>query len=323
MSRVIATDLGYGWTKAKNGAAFFLQPSLIGEAKELFVEQEREGDLHYSGPEGEFFVGDLALRQSDVKYFSLKEQKAEAWVTEILFKTVLAQLAPRSSFYLVTGLPIDFYFNQRKGFMEMIERFNRCDYYGVDIKQQFKYSAKPTIKQFKIVPQPLGAAMNYLLDNNGQLLRKEEAREQILVVDIGYYTLDLLILDSMEIGKESCSPPGLGVNMAYKLLQSYLKEKIGKSPARYELDRYVLAGKYEGYDIRPLIQKAFKALATQIQNEIDSLNMRFSLCLLTGGASHLIADWLDLPNKIVQEDPQLGNVSGYEKIGHRVWNGSL
>lgn len=318
-NNVMAVDLGYGWTKAKSGAAIFRQPSLIGEAKQLFAEQEKEGDLLYKGPEGEYFVGDLALRQSEVKYFSIKEQKAEAWVTEILLKTALGQLAPRSGFYLVTGLPIDFYFTQKKSFTEMLDRFNRTEFYEVDIKQQLKTIAKPSIRQLKIVPQPLGAAMNFLLDDRGQLQRKEEAKGRLLVIDLGYYTLDLLVLEGMEIGKASCSPPGLGVNTAYTLLQNYLKEKIGKAPARYEMDRYVMAGEYEGYNIKPLIQKAFRALASQIQNEIDSLNMTFSQVIVTGGAASLAADFLELPNMIVTKDPQLGNVSGYEKLGRRIW----
>lgn len=313
---ILSIDLGFGWTKAKYGSCNWCQPSILGEPSQLFEESKRTGDLIYNN---QYFVGNLAVRQSEVKFQSIKDNKAETWITEVLLKSALGCLNPRGSFNLVSGLPIDFYFNQRDSFSNLLSQINHSDYYEVEIIGKIKQIAKPTIRQHKIVPQPLGTAMDYLLDNEGNLYRTDEAKKRILVIDLGFYTLDLLVLDSMEINKSSCSPVGLGVDTAYKLLRQHIKDKLRKTPARYEMDQIVLSKEYEGVNVSPLIENAFKSLAIQIQNEIESLNMDFNTCVLTGGASSFIEQYLSLNNLHVVKKPQLANVRGYEKIGVRIW----
>jgi hypothetical protein len=161
--------------------------------------------------------------------------------------------------------------------------------------------------------------MNYLLDDRGQLAKPDEAKKKILVIDIGYYTLDLLILDAMQIGKESSSPPNLGADTAYKLIQDYLKESLGKAPGRYELDRYVRAGEYDDVNIKPLTAKAFEALAAQIDLEVKQLNTGFSRYIVTGGWAPVVAESLTIPKDKTTVMDQLGNVQGYFKIGKRTW----
>lgn len=314
--RTASIDLGYGWTKGKLGTSIFRQPSVLGEIRPLFDEQKRKGDIVFNG---QYFVGDLALRQAEVKYHSIKDNKAETWTTEVLLKAALGHLAGTEQLQLVTGLPIDYFFTQKEAIEEMIARFNSTNYYTLDIYGEGRTTAKPTVRKHKVVPQPLGTAMDYLLNNAGQFNEVEEARKRILVIDLGYYTLDLLVLDAMEINKASYSPPGLGIDTAYKLLQQYLKEHTGNAPARYELDQYVKTGEYNGYDIQPLIEKAFTALAQQIQLEVEGLNMGYQRALITGGQANLVAAFLDIPEKVILNDPQLANVRGYEKIGRRVW----
>lgn len=316
MAKNASIDLGYGWTKARIAGNLWRQPSTLGEVKPLFDEQKQRGDMIYNGT---YFVGHLAARHSDVKYTSTKDNKAETWTTEVLLKAALGNLAPEGQLNLVTGLPIDFFFKQKQPFTELLNRFNDSPPYNLEVFGQGTKAAKPVIVKHKIVPQPLGTAMGFLLDERGELVSKAEAKKRLLVIDLGRWTLDLLVLDAMEIGKESYSPPGLGTEAAYKLLQQYLREQIGKAPGRHDMDRLLLDQTYEGYDIRPLIAKAFKALADQIQLEVEGLNMNFYRYLITGGNAGIIAEYLDLPNKEVFD--QLGNLNGYAKIGARLWGG--
>ncbi|MBU9724111.1 MULTISPECIES: ParM/StbA family protein [Bacillaceae] len=317
MSLNVEIDLGFGFTKGMYGSKVFREPSVIGEKKPLFPDNMRKGDIIY---ENEYFVGDLALRHSDVKFTSIKENKADSWISEILLKTVLGYLAPRESgLHLVTGLPIDYYFSQKDDFENMLNNINEQKPFHLDILNESDFMALPKIKKQKIILQPMGGVFDYLLNDDGEIENKEIASKTILVVDVGYYTLDLLILDGMEIHRLSCSPPELGVDTAYRLLQQYLKDKIGRSPARHDLNKVVLSGEYQDYNVTPLILKAFKTLATQIQNEIESFNMNFHLSIVTGGAAHLVSDYLTLRNKTVLEDPQMAILRGYRKIGRRTW----
>lgn len=315
MTKNAAVDLGYGWTKALASGRTWAQPSVLGDSRPLFDESIREDDVRYN----DLFVGSLALRHSEVRYFSTKETKAATWTTEVLLRAALSVVAPDDVVNLVTGLPVDYYFSQKAAFEKLLTEF-RPDTATVTLGREAPRRVCPVVNRFKLVPQPLGAAMDFLLDDQGGLARREEARGRILVIDLGYYTLDLLVLeDGREINKASCSPPGLGVDTAYRLLQGYLKEQLGKAPARYELDRYVIAGNYEGYDIRPLVQKAFRTLAGQLQLEIDGLNMTFTRSLLAGGAMPQVAEYLDVPNKYLLPSPQLANLRGYGKIAARTW----
>ena len=310
---VTALDVGYGWTKAKHGDLIFKQPSVLGDKRPLHEENKKQGYLICD----DYFVGELAVRHSDIKYHSMKESKASTWTTEVLIKTALTYLRS-NGFYTVSGLPVDFYFNQKDEFENMLlklkHQHSKLEVIGEGILHEiFEF------KHIKIVPQPLGAAMNYLLNDSCELVNKDEARGRILIIDWGRYTLDLLILDGMEIHKASCSPPNLGIESAYKLLRRYIREKLDKTPENHEMDRIVLSGEYEGYDVSPLIDLAFDAVAQQILLEVEGMNMNFKLHLIVGGQAERLSRNLPLANKIVGD--QLSNLNGYEKIGKRAWGG--
>lgn len=314
---VLPLDLGYGWTKGRLGNRLYREPSILGDSKPLHDENKKDGYLTFDG----YFVGSLALKHSDVKYYSMKDSKANTWTSEVLMKASLTYLQAGATnrdlgIDLVTGLPVDYYFQQKEAFEALIDRVNGSQG-TIDILGEGEYTLPLYIKRHKIVPQPMGAVMDYLLDDDGTLIRKDEARGRLLVVDWGRYTLDLLILDGMEIHKASCSPPGLGIDMAYNLLRRYLREKVGKAPATYEMDIIMLTGQYEGFDVQPLIDSAFKSVIHQLQLEIDGLNMHFHKHILAGGQAHLLAEHLDLDNKEVGD--QLSNLNGYGKLGRRLW----
>lgn len=318
MSNVLG-DLGYGWTKGISEGRKFFQPSVIGDARQLMDEQCKHGDLIYHGDDGDFFVGDLALRQSKIRYTSTGEDKTDTWTTAILLKTLLARLAPSGATNMVTGLPVDYYLTQKNGFVQLFDTINESGRYSLEVIDEGTIHANPLIAKHKIVPQPFGSAMDYLLADDGSLDRPDAAKKPMLVIDIGYYTLDLLELEAMEIGKNSRSPRNLGVDTAYDLLNGYLMESIGRAPERFELDRYVLAGEYAGFDIKPLIERSFRSLAQQIMLEIESQSAYYATHLLTGGSASFVAKYIDLPNVAVLDDPQFGNVRGYAKIGARLW----
>ena len=306
-------DLGFSYTKAKRGGITYIQPSISGESQPLFEQNIKPNDFFYND---ELFIGNLALRHSEIKYFTLKDNKSEAMTSEVLLKTALGFLNKSQPFNMVTGLPISFYFNQLSDMEQLLDSISNSNIYSIKKGRGSYQDIKLNINKYKIVPQGYGVAMDYILDNSGKIGRREVARKRVLVVDLGFYTLNLLGLDKLEIMKESVSA-FLGVEKAYKLLRKYLLDKVGKAPAIYELDPYVISGTYEGYDIRPLIQKAFRSLAIQIQNEMDGLNIKFDYYLIGGGAAFQIFDTLNLPNKILFD--QVAQINGYGKIGVRLW----
>lgn len=305
-------DVGFSWTKGYQNNRAYRQPSITGTVKNVFEDNIKPDDFVY---DDKFFVGNLAARHSDVKYFTLDSNKPEAMNTDIIMKTSLGYLGGKKPLNLITGLPYKFYFDQKDTLEHKIYSFND-DSFTLKRGNSKPANIKLKINEVKIVPQGYGIAMDYILDDKGKISNKAVASKRILVVDLGFYTLNLLGLDKMEIMGESDST-FTGVNKAYKLIQQQLMSTFGKSPEIYRLDECIITGRYEGYDIRPIIDKAFYALAMQIMNDINSLNTRFDYYLIGGGAAEFIFRYLDLPNKILFN--QLSQINGYKKIGVRKW----
>lgn len=308
---VTGLDIGYGWTKGKYKDIYFIQPSVLGDKKPLHDENKKDGYIIHEN----YFLGELALRHSDIKFYSLNDSKASNWTTEILIKASLAYLQSDGS-HIVTGLPIDFYFNQRDQFSELIKSLNDT-FTSIEVIGSPRLTQHIQTQHCKIVPQPLGAAMDYLLDDYGELVQREDAKGRILVVDWGRYTLDLLVLDSMEIHKSSCSPSNLGIEVFYTLLKRLIHEKTGKMPSNYEMDYIVKNQIYGKYNISDIINTALKAVSSQILMEIESMNMNFDQILVVGGQAENLAHHLQITEAIVGD--QLSNLRGYEKIGVRQW----
>lgn len=312
MLDICSIELGFGWTKGTFKNRVFRQPSITGESKPMF--DYKKDDFVFNE---QCFVGDLALRHSDIKYFSMKDNKAsDIAVTDTLLQTGIGYLTRSAPCNVISTLPIKFYFNQKVELENKIFDLNNIEPYKIRCGLRNSFSVTPNIDQVKITPQGQGIAMDFLLDNDGKIAKRDFAKKRILVLDLGFYTLNILGLDKLEIMPLSTTLL-LGVDTAYKLLQRYIQETVGKSPARYELDQYVIAGRYEGYDIRPLIKRAFRALAIQIQNEVEGLNMSFDVCLIGGGAAHQIFEFISFEEKYLFD--QLAQVRGNEKIGIRTW----
>lgn len=313
MQNTLNLDLGFKWTKAERGGRFYRQPTIVGEAKDMFEQNIKSDHFVYND---ELFVGNVALEYSDIKYFSLKNKKAEAETSDVVMKTTLGYLAKKDRVHLVSGLPINFYFTQKEPFKEKILGLADQGEYTIRKGRGNNISVQPVIEECKIVPQGLGVTMDFLLDDDGKITKVKAAQQKILTVDLGFYTLNLLGFSKSTIMKESKSVL-VGVEKAYTLLQGYIQKLTGHTPAIYELDPYVISGKYQGHDIKPLIYKAFKSLGSQIKNEIESLNIEFDIYLIAGGAARYIYEHLNLPNKILMD--QLAQVRGYGKIGKKSW----
>lgn len=313
MTSVCALDLGFGWTKGIFENRTYIQPTIFGESKPLFDNSIKPDDFIFND---QYFVGKLASRQSDIKYFSMNNNKAESFTSDVVLQTALGYLIGNNTANIVSGLPVKFYFKQKEKFEATVSQINDIERYRIKKGNMRPIYVSPRLNEIKTVPQGQAIAMDYLLKENGNIDKVNEARKKILVVDLGFYTLNLLGLSKLEIMKESTSLL-LGVDNAYKLIEQQFQKMFGWSPARYELDQYIISTTFEGNNIKPLIDQAFRSLARQIQNEIESMNIKFDLYLIAGGAAQFIFDYLELENKILLD--QMSQSRGYRKIGARIW----
>lgn len=320
-----AADMGYGYTKIWANGKNFRQPAVVGEPRKVRNEDIQKDDVrYYEGSEDlmavKYFLGDLAIRHSQVRYTSTGKDRAKAWITRVLLEAGLAATAGNTPVNLVTGLPVDYYFKQKADFEEMLRGFNDQDPFAISTGRGAAAGLiRPTINDFHIVPQPLGAFMNHHANDNGELIDVTAAKKLWLVSDFGFGTYDQLVLEGLEIKPGSGSPQGIAISEAYKLIREELTDQIGQAPDVYTLDHYIQKGlDYDGYDLTKLKEWAFNAIAAQAQNEIDSLNRNFYGHIITGGWAEDMAGRLKpMKNTIIMD--QLGNLKGYRKIGRRRW----
>jgi len=71
-TKIIGLDIGYGYTKAVTSTAEVVFPSVVGQAERIRYESdlisENGRGIHLFTPDGERFVGELALLQSRIKW---------------------------------------------------------------------------------------------------------------------------------------------------------------------------------------------------------------------------------------------------------------
>ncbi|EEG78633.1 ParM/StbA family protein [Dethiobacter alkaliphilus] len=304
---VVGIDLGFGWTKAGHNGQFFRCPSVVGEAVNLFESPtgiENNIQLWYN--DQHYFVGELAIRQATIKYFSMAANKARSDISAILAATALAALKP-GRVNIVTGLPVDFYFQYKDDLDNQLQHLPNRVRIQMDNKT---YNCALEVQQTKIVPQPLGSAMSLILDSRGNTIDHRLASKNILVVDVGFHTLDILALSALEIIRPFSFTRPLGMAVAYK----GISQDLGGLPL-YDVDRLFIKNQLQNHTA------AFQSLARQITEEIAGLNQKFDHYLITGGGGAQLYNWL-LPGfeRILVPDAQQANVVGYQKLGAKTWS---
>lgn len=299
---VVGIDLGFGWTKAVYNGHFFLCPSVVGEAVKLFESPSgTENNIQLWFNDQHYFIGELAIRQATMKYFSMAANRARSDVSTILAATALAALQT-SSTNIVTGLPVDYFFQYKDDLHKQLQQLPKRVRIQIANKS---YHCLLDVQQIKIVPQPLGSALSLILDTHGNTVDHRLAAKNLLVVDVGFHTLDILALSGLEIMRPFSFTRSLGMAVAYK----GISQDLGGLPL-YEVDRLFLNNQLQGH------KAALQALARQITEEIVGLNHQFDYYLITGGGGQKLYDWL-LPghNRILVPNAQTANVVGYQKLG--------
>lgn len=286
---VIAVDLGFGWTKATNGRETIKFPSVIGPRRKLFDSTSTRNQLDRLVT-GDYFVGNLAIDQSATQRFNLQKNRAATDVASVLYQTALDVIAPAEC-DVVTGLPLAWYWEQREDMERLVTSDDR-------------------VVSARIVPQPLGTAMSWLLDDEGEIKphKKRLAGGAVGVIDVGMHTADYLYLQGMEPRRNYSRTTRSGVHVALKAMGD-----AGLDLPLYAIDAAVRDGQY-----RKAANEAFAQLAEHVKDEALSFWPSVPrVVLITGGGGAAIYDYLDLPRAVLTRNPQEANVRGYWRLGRR------
>lgn len=180
-----------------------------------------------------------------------------------------------------------------------------------------------------VVPQPLGTLYNFVYDENTGELNQKYLSQRTLVVDIGWGTLDLAILESSRVrgtfGFE------IGTSDYIADLQEEVNNKFPEAsiyalnPHQLDLallESYVVETPFGNYDLEALAEKHKEIQAKRVYESIMGLGLEFNKfyrIILTGGGSlqyeKYLKELFNDPRVILQENAVMANVRGFYLLG--------
>ena len=180
-----------------------------------------------------------------------------------------------------------------------------------------------------VVPQPLGTLYNFVYDDETKELNQKVLSQRSLVVDIGWGTLDLAVLESSRVrgtfGFE------IGVSDYISDLQEEVNSRYPEASIyalnAHQLDiallkSYIVETPFGNYDLEKLAEKHKESQAKRVHEAVMGLGLEFTKfyrIILTGGGSLQYEKYLRAlfndPRLIIQEDAVSANVKGFYLLG--------
>lgn len=320
--QIVGIDIGYGFLKIKNETEEPIIPSVIGNAVDLTFDMGHASadiqNLRVELDGEEYFVGDLAIEQSDHPYRSLSTDRTTNIVTKVMFLTSLAILAEgdEDEFTVVTGLPV-------KDFT-MYKQVYTDKFVGTHVIKLNGVEKTIHIVKVIVVPQPYGSFCDGLFDEDGNV-DEDFAANHVGIIDIGYGTSDFIQVKNYRYLEKFSSTSANGISSVYREISNYLSTHYSIHKEDFELEQIIRSGelRIRGglIDLREPLKAAKRSLAKKVGNEIKSIwsNLpEVSLIIVAGGGGALLYDELAeiLGDDIVlAQDSQLANVRGYRNWG--------
>ena len=188
-----------------------------------------------------------------------------------------------------------------------------------------------TIDKILVIAQPLGGFYSWAISKEGKFkVPQTEVHGKILIVDIGFNTLDLYALKNMELEPKYTIGDTAGVRRAAELLMQHIQREFDVRISRTEANTLLLsdhpifetAGR--GIDLTPVITQVLDASATQITDICETTvgnGKQFSRVLFTGGGSELLRKHMlrNFPCAFVLPNAVMANASGCAYAGRLKW----
>jgi len=336
--QVLAVDLGFGFTKATNGDRSLIFKSLIGEAdQQQFARQSllppaTQDHLHFEFDEAGVFIGDMAERQSNVRSFTLDQNRFISESAVTLTLAALSRIAtPDEPIGLVTGLPI----SEFSSWSDELSRTLRGEhlFHAIDERGE-REEVRLDIPEVQVIPQPFGSMYELLLNDHGEVADRRLMQEKIGIIDVGFQTADFTISDRTNFLERGSQSTDSGIARAFSLIATKLREKSGVNIEVYRLYDAVERGRIKirgkSFDLAKLTEHVMSQLATEIAttaNELWADDWDIDSIVVSGGGGAVLAPYITplVQGRVLAvetgRDHRLNNVQGFIKFGHHVWAG--
>ncbi len=333
-----AIDLGFMYTKSIVNGKRHIMKSVVGQGRKLRFRDldmgSKEGvdDIVFKEKDGTgvCFVSDLAIKQSDVVLHSLKDNRFNGDAIDVLLRTALGMGLGSGvhESYVVSGLPVSHYDIYKDDIIDLfIGDGGKTHYFNIEESQSKMYKGTVNSHKGKFIPQPFGALLDYLLDDEGQFKDKAIAGKTIAVIDPGFGTTDVYVVDALTPIERLTFSTKVAMNYAYQLIGNRVEQELGKVVPLYEIEAMILTGELrkdgKRYDMKPIIKWAFKVTAEKLVTEVlnkwkDEVNS-IEHVVVSGGGGASLYEYLkdDFVSIELLPDSQWAVVEGYYKWGVR------
>ena len=334
--RVLAADIGFGYTKATDGRQTQVFKSVVGEANpaqftEALLPAAPTASRHFVIHGEDLFVGELAETQSRSRGTTLDPAQ---FIGQYARSLGLAAIAPYAEhgdpIRLVTGLPISFFRKYKDELSAVLEGRHPVTTFNARGEPEEK---SIYIEKVRVIPQPFGSLFNLMLDSQGKPAQPRFVSEKIGVIDIGFRPADFAVADKTRYSERGSLSTDSGMSLAYGAIASVLHEKSGTQVELHRLHDAVARGSIkirgQSFDLAPMVQQAYAQLASRIAAEANRLwadEWDIDCIVLTGGGGLALAPQLMplLQGEVLPippgQDARSNNVAGYWKYGRHLWN---
>ncbi len=334
---IVAIDIGFGYTKATNGSNDLIFKSILGEATDIQFQDElfprKKQDLLNIKIEGKnFFVGELAERQSNVRLFTLDQTQFITQFAKVLALVTLGNMVDNyDNVNLVTGLPVGYYKQYKDALASNLlgeHKFSLVKSSNEEIEKIF------TISKIRIIPQPYGSLLNVFLDDEGKAKNTDIFKQKIGIIDIGFRTTDYIISDKLQYSERGSKTTDNGISKAFSVIANKLREKSGVNVEIFKIYDSIIKGsikiKGKEYDLTAVREQVLQQLASQIASDTERFwidDWDIDTVLISGGGGTLLEKYLKplLANAQAAFDSSVDgrffNVKGYLKYGKSIWFG--
>lgn len=318
MNKSIGIDIGYGYTKIYTSEGAKVFPSVVGNHEDTIVQLEgfNPSIVDMIDVEGQkYLVGESALKHSD-RFFNVREKN---WIDSITYRVLLSHVLKTINFNgfgvsLVTGLPVSFYKSDKDKLANLIRSLALT--YGAGLR-------------VKVIPQPMGSFFDFLFDIDGHITDEKLTREdtKIGVLDIGFYTSDLITIHNLEVVEKQIASWENGLSTAYTKIAKDIETKYELTKEVHDIEKAVRSGYIktfgEKHDISNIVNSRMRELANEIEARVRTIwksGADIDIIIVSGGGASALRNYLKLYKNVyfLDKDGQISNARGFWKYARRL-----
>lgn len=308
---ILSIDLGStGGKFVTESGLTGLVPAVTGTACDIWQWEPDYIQIEHGGKQ--LFVGRSAMEQAENPIFALQNNKMERSTVEQVLHAVLAYVAHNAGdtvFDVVATLPFDATSAQKESLVKLLDQVS-----GRRIAARIggeRIAPTITIRRKHLIPEGYAGWCNYVLDDDGGIVRKELARQRVFVGDLGLFHFSELVIDKMvPQGRPISRSTSLGLSLAHLAAS----RALGGIDV-WRVDQGARSGEYD-------VSGAFEGYAQRVNQEVVNFEARqgakFQFYYWTGGGCHAIGKWLAKGKMAMAEDGQMDNALGGCKVGKRL-----